>query len=148
MITFDAPIVIKADRGGFNWSLVYKGEGSEEKVLRGTTPGFRFMDKIYWGNAASITTSADVLALANKDFYSSVSNIGSRGLGKVPRGEYFYIIAIESAGAPIIKSGLGNSAMVDRGSIEVTNASGLVKIFKVYRSANTDISLDGCAIIK
>ena len=85
------------------------------------------MDKIYWGNAGSVTTSEDVLNLTDNDFYSSVSNIGSRGLGRVPRGEYFYIVAVESAGAPIIKSRLGNSAMVDRGPIEVTNASGLTK---------------------
>lgn len=146
-ITFDAPVVITADRGGFSWSLTYQGEDGGEKVLRGTTPGFRFMDKIYWGNATTIAASADVLALANKDFYSSVSNIGSRGLGKVANGKYFYVVAVESAGKPVIKSGLGNSARIDMGPIELTNASGLTKTFKVYRSANTDISLDGCTII-
>ena len=116
-------------------------------MLSGTTPSFRFMDKIYWGNAATVAASADVLRLANKAFYSSVASIGSQELGKVPNGQYLYIVAVESAGQPVIKSGLGNSAMIDRGPIELTNASGLTKTFKVYRSANTDISLDGCTII-
>ena len=148
-INFDTPIVVQSDRSGFTWSLSYQGEEAGTiKTLQGTTSSFRFMDKIYWGNAGSVTTSADVLNLTDNDFYSSVSNIGSRGLGRVPRGEYFYIVAVESAGAPIIKSRLGNSAMVDRGPIEVTNASGLTKTFKVYRSANTDISLDGCSILE
>lgn len=141
--------MVQSDRSGFTWSLSYQGEEAGTiKTLQGTTSSFRFMDKIYWGNAGSVTTSADVLNLTDNDFYSSVSNIGSRGLGRVPRGEYFYIVAVESAGAPIIKSRLGNSAMVDRGPIEVTNASGLTKTFKVYRSANTDISLDGCSILE
>lgn len=146
-INFDAPVVITADHSGFAWSLTYKGEDGGEKVLSGTTPSFRFMDKIYWGNAATIAASADVLRLTNKAFYSSVASIGSQGLRNVPNGEYFYIVAVEGAGKPVIKSGLGNSAMIDRGPIELTNASGLTKTFKVYRSANTDISLDGCTII-
>ena len=146
-INFDAPVVITANHDGFAWSLTYQGEDGGEKVLRGTTPSFRFMDKIYWGNAATVAASADALRLTNKAFYSSVASIGSRGLGKVPNGEYFYVVAVEGAGKPVIKSGLGNSAMIDRGPIELTNASGLTKTFKVYRSANTDISLDGCTII-
>lgn len=46
-INFDAPVVITADHSGFTWSLTYQGEDGGEKVLSGTTPNFRFMDKIY-----------------------------------------------------------------------------------------------------
>ena len=46
-INFDAPVVITANHDGFAWSLTYQGEDGGEKVLRGTTPSFRFMDKIY-----------------------------------------------------------------------------------------------------
>ncbi len=148
-VGFDPPVQVTANRSGFPWTVSYKAEnGTDIATLHGSTASFKFMDYIYWGNAAEVKNSDEVLGLANKKFISSVSDIGGTGLGVVPKGQYFYIVAPESAGAPIIKTSIGPSAMVDEGTLQVTNSSGAERTFKVYRSANTDISLVDCSIIK
>lgn len=147
-ITFDAPVAVTANRGGFAWSVKYLSEDGSTQKLTGTTAGFTFRDKIYWGEAEAVADSAAVLALANKKFATSVTDIGSQGIGKLTAGKYLFIVATKAMGTPKIKSPLGTADMIAVGDMEVTNASGKVKTFKVFRSAGTGTDLSGCSIVK
>lgn len=163
-LSFDKPIAVTADRGGFNWTIKYLAEdGKTIKELTGTTAGFNFKDKIYAGSmtkADFLATDANKseLVMDNSDLKNSnqladsVAVLGKIASYTVPAGKSFFVACPTDFKAPLFMDGANNTSVfstnaADTIEFDFTNASGYTSKYKIYFNGTTGGTLDNNSIV-
>lgn len=140
--TFDAPVAISSNRGGFTYKATYEGD-TGDKTLSGTSASFNFQRYAYYGFAelpSGEVTNEYILGLPNKKFASNNPAIGNIK-GTLSASQYVVIAVPTSFGAPVYGTSLGDETAVLIGTIEFTNASGSTISYSVYRNNNSGIEV-------
>lgn len=147
-LSLSTPLTISTDAEGFNYSVSYTDKQGVAATKSGTTAGFTFKDKVYWGPApaSSITDSASILKLKSK-LAANVADIGDVSQ-ELPNGQYLFIACNSSWAAPIYKTPQGLENAVKVGDVDFTNTFGKTKPFTIYRNSQPGVILDASIICR
>lgn len=143
-LNLSTPLSISTNAKGLNYSVSYIDKWGNEATKSGTTAGFIFKDKVYWGPAPadSITDLASIQNLKLKSkLADNVADIGDVSQ-KLDDGQYLFIVCNSSWAAPIYKTPQGLENAVKVGDVDFTNASGKTKLFTIYRNSQPGVILD------